>query len=382
MSEPVINLQLSIGKVLPSPVPLYISETIESVQVTRTMEGPSGFQITFRADRTKGLSSDYKLLSSPLLKPFNRVWITVTLNGTPHILMDGFITNQELNHQQRYGNATLTVTGQDVGVVMDIYEYSMEYGTVGDAVVAAMVLAKYIPLVGVIPEIPPTPSGLIPISEEHVVQQNATDLAYLRQLADAHRYIFYIKPGPISGTNTAYWGPPLYIGSQQKALTVDSGPGTNVKSISFKYDGRAPQLVHGMVQDDMTELDLPILTLVSTRLPYLSTEQAVISNQPYVNNVSFTDPRLGYLRAADFATAGTDASTEKVVTVTGEVDAMRYLSVLDVPGLVPIRGAGNSYDGLYYVRQVTHNISRGQYSQQFTLTREGTGSTISEVSNV
>jgi hypothetical protein len=45
-------------------------------------------------------------------------------------------------------------------------------------------------------------------------------------------------------------------------------------------------------------------------------------------------------------------------------------------GLVGLRGAGYSYDGMYYVKRVTHQISRGAYTQRFTLTREGTGSLV------
>ena len=41
--------------------------------------------------------------------------------------------------------------------------------------------------------------------------------------------------------------------------------------------------------------------------------------------------------------------------------------------LVGLRGAGFTYDGLYYVKSVSHAISKGQYKQRFSLTREGTG---------
>jgi hypothetical protein len=36
-----------------------------------------------------------------------------------------------------------------------------------------------------------------------------------------------------------------------------------------------------------------------------------------------------------------------------------------------VRGAGPAYDGLYYVRTVTHNIKRGEFKQSFTLSRDG-----------
>ena len=39
--------------------------------------------------------------------------------------------------------------------------------------------------------------------------------------------------------------------------------------------------------------------------------------------------------------------------------------------LVGVRGAGLTYDGLYYVESVTHNIKRGEYKQNFSLSRDG-----------
>jgi hypothetical protein len=38
---------------------------------------------------------------------------------------------------------------------------------------------------------------------------------------------------------------------------------------------------------------------------------------------------------------------------------------------VGVRGAGPTYDGLYYVDSVTHNIKPGEYKQSFTLSRDG-----------
>jgi hypothetical protein len=43
---------------------------------------------------------------------------------------------------------------------------------------------------------------------------------------------------------------------------------------------------------------------------------------------------------------------------------------------VGLRGAGLTFDGLYYVKSVTHTIRRGSYRQKFVLQREGTMSTV------
>ena len=57
--------------------------------------------------------------------------------------------------------------------------------------------------------------------------------------------------------------------------------------------------------------------------------------------------------------------------VPGTLNVIRYGSVLRANELVGVRGAGRAYDGLYYVRTVTHNIKRGEFKQSFTLSRDG-----------
>ena len=74
-----------------------------------------------------------------------------------------------------------------------------------------------------------------------------------------------------------------------------------------------------------------------------------------------------------------DRSVDDVVTVTGELDTLRYGGLLQLRGLVGLRGVGHSYDGFYYVKNVTHKISKGEYKQNFTITREGLGTTTQTV---
>lgn len=377
MNGPGITLSLGLGKALTSPAPKFIAEALQTVVVTQSDTSPTGFQLVFHADRTKQLSQDYALLSSPLLAPSNRVTVTVTLNGTPHTLMDGFITNQELSHSQEFGPATLTVTGEDVSVLMDLYEYPLEYPAMGDAAIVALVLGKY-SMIGIIPEIIPTPSDLVSLPVDRVPQQNSTDRAYLKYLACPYGYLFHVKPGPVAATNIAYWGPPSRIGSPQPALTVGMGPATNVESINFNYNALDPYLVHGMVQDDTADSDLPVATLNSTRIP-LSSRPALLANKPFIRNLQFTDPRFGIVEALVEAQSMTNVSADQVVTVQGQLDTIRYGNILNAPGLVGMRGVGNSYDGTYYVKSVTHRLSRGSYKQKFTLTRSGTGSLVTHV---
>jgi hypothetical protein len=48
-----------------------------------------------------------------------------------------------------------------------------------------------------------------------------------------------------------------------------------------------------------------------------------------------------------------------MVTASGELDAGHYGSILLARKLLSVRGAGNTYEGIYYVKRVTHKIKRG-----------------------
>ena len=59
------------------------------------------------------------------------------------------------------------------------------------------------------------------------------------------------------------------------------------------------------------------------------------------------------------------------VSGSGSLSVVRYGHILKARQLVGVRGAGLSYDGMYYVESVTHNLKRGEYKQSFTLSRDG-----------
>ena len=73
--------------------------------------------------------------------------------------------------------------------------------------------------------------------------------------------------------------------------------------------------------------------------------------------------------------AAQSAQTTDTVKVTGELDLGRYGRVLEPRKLVGLRGVGFQNDGFYYVRDVVHSISRGKWTQAFTLVRDGVGTT-------
>jgi len=58
---------------------------------------------------------------------------------------------------------------------------------------------------------------------------------------------------------------------------------------------------------------------------------------------------------------------------------VRYGHVLKARQLVGVRGAGDAFDGLHFVTKVTSSFKRGEFTQSFSLARNGLLSTIPTV---
>jgi hypothetical protein len=158
------------------------------------------------------------------------------------------------------------------------------------------------------------------------------------------------------------------------------GAATNVDSIEFANDALAPEQVYGLADLRDGEVPVPILTLAALGLQPLATQQAILVNQPFVRRTQLEYQGSSPIEALSLAQATTNTSSEATVTGSGTLNALRYQAILAAPGIVGVRGVSEDYDGLYWVKNVKHQISPGAYTQSFTLTREGTGTTTQRLS--
>ena len=155
------------------------------------------------------------------------------------------------------------------------------------------------------------------------------------------------------------------------------GSATNASSISIQNNALEPKGVFGLVQDErLQNTFIPVIVPLPLP-PYLARKPAHLFNQPFVRKKIFKckGAKKVALEAYISAVAEVDSSKD-VVTVSGELDTLRYGDILRSRKLVSLRGVGSTHDGLYYVQSVTHKIEPGSYKQSFTLVREGNGSII------
>jgi len=359
-----IRLILLLGDVVPLPASLAVMDALDTVQVTTGGDG-DGFQITFKLTRTPLL--DFDLFQSGAVAPMKRVVIGVAFGIVPEVLIDGVITHHQIQPSNEPGLATLTVSGRDLKTVLDLEEKNAQYPNQPDFIIFSQVIAGY-GQYGLIPV--PTPTVDIPIELERVPRQQETDLAFVQRLAQRNGFVFYIEPVTL-GVNTAYFGPENRLSLPQPALTLDMGAATNLKSLSFQYDALAPVGTTGTFVEPFFKTALPIPQLPTLKVPPLALKPAPVYRTTITRETANQNPVKAGVTALAQA-----MNTPDAVTASGELDATRYGHVLRARKLVGVRGAGLSYDGLYYVKGVSHSMSRGTYSQSFTLSREGTGPTL------
>jgi hypothetical protein len=379
-----IHMTLLIGgrRTVPPIAPPKLSEALERVEVSYSDQGRSGFQLSFRIGRGLKDLLDYSLVTERLLKPIdNRVIIVVYFNVSRYVLLDGIITNHQLSPGNDPGAATLTVTGEDISVVMDLEERRLMQPW-SDVRSIESILQNYnefdfsLRTGDVSEQARQDPSE----EEQQSVQAGRSDRAYIQSLANKYGYLFYVKPGAAPGRNEAYWGPQNRTGPSQKALSANMGPHTNVESINFQFNALGPAQI-SFFQNGQQQSPIAQSSPERQRSP-LAKEPVTAHRINAFEDTGLYNQMANETDARGLAQAKFDASLNDLITGTGELDAMRYGGILEIGKLVDVRGVGRSYDGTYYVKSVNHRIDvrQREYKQGFTLTRDGFGPVSSRVS--
>ncbi|MGW2054203.1 hypothetical protein ACWCOZ_09820 [Streptomyces sp. NPDC001840] len=359
-----VHLTLHMGPKLTRPVPAEVTEALLSAQITTTAGERSGFQIAF--DLTKKGLITRRLLPEGFFDPRTRMIVTATVKGTPTVLLDGLIVRQEVGASNQPGQTTLTVTGEDLTLLLDLEERTDRYPNLAPSQRVERILARYADY-GIDTRIIREQIQQPPNEQRRVDYQTGTDLQYVNELAKANGFTFYLDPGPVPGRSTAFWGPEQRLGQRQHALNVNMDNNSTVDQLTFAYDGTAREEPQARVQDpksrDSTLLAQPD---ISPLRPPLGLRATPALKRRTLSGTAKMDQ--GQAEATALARAATSADA---ISGSGSLDVNRHGYVLRPRELVGVRGAGVTYDGDYYVKSVTHNLRPGSYQQNFTLSREG-----------
>jgi hypothetical protein len=361
-----VTLTLLIGPGVPVLAPSQVLHALESVQVTSGTDR-AGFQLVFRTGTTSPLVTT--MLPAGYFDPIvTRVIVIATVRGLPHVLIDGVVTRQEVSPSSDPGKSMLSVTGEDLTVLMDLVEMPfMRYPAMPEVAQLYTILAKYA-VFGIAPIVLPPIIPAVRTPMEGMDTHTGTDLEYIRQHARRCGYTFYIEPGPVPATSIAYFGPDVRIPIPQRPLNVNLDAHTNVESLSLSLDGTAKKIVVFTIFEPATQkVPIPVpVPNVSVLRPPLGARPTPPARVEFAEGSARLTPAEAAKQILGMTFAASDA-----ITGSGSLDVVRYGRPLRSRMLVGVRGAGLAYDGLYYVNSVTHDLKRGSYKQNFSLSRDG-----------
>jgi hypothetical protein len=374
MPSPV-QLQLLMGPGVPLPAPREVIEAVTSVTVESNSGGAqSGFELQFRISNRSPLQTLFLLTGGSSI-PIFRVVVAVTMKGETTVLIDGVMTHHELRPEGG-STSTMTVKGKDLTALMDIVPLDgLPYPAMPPALRVLVAVAKYAAF-GVVPLVIPSILEDVPIPIDRIPRHQGTDYAYVKALADEVGYVFYVDPGPLPGMSKAYWGPEIRIGAPQPALNVAlDGPHNNVKSLTFRFDKERKELPVVYIQEPASKAPIPIpIPDITPLSPPLGAVPPLPPKITFLNDTAKLNPLAAAMRGLAYSGQHADA-----VFGTGSLDVARYGHVLRARALVGVRGAGEAFDGLHYVKSVTTTMKRGEFVQSFELARNGLLSTVPAV---
>jgi hypothetical protein len=369
-----VKLGIQFGPVL-QPAPAEFLHAVSRVKVDEgSGDAQSGFELTLDLPQRSPLRTIFLLSGGGGGVPLMRVSLSVTLNGRTEPLIDGMATNVETIPGEG-GVSQIVVKGKDLSALMAVIELpGLPFPAMPPSVRVLTILAKYAVL-GVIPMVIPSIADVPPLPIQRIPVQRGNDLVYIKRLAADVGYVFYLEPGPEVGTSKAYWGPEIRVGEPQPALSTNMDGASNVESISFNFDRERKKMPIVFFQESASKAPIPVpipdVTPLNPPLGLIPPLPPAI--EQLADTAQLSAPEA-LMKGLAFAAQNSDS-----VFGSGRLDVMRYGRLLRSRKLVGVRGAGLPFDGLYYVRSVTHEIERGAYKQSFSLARNGLISTIPTV---
>jgi hypothetical protein len=368
-----VQLSLYVGPI-PLPAPRAVMESLVSARVeSGSGDTQSGFELTFELEARSPLRTLFLVTGGSAL-PLMRVVLVITINGRAQPILDGVTTTVHTIPGQG-GVSRLVVMGKDLTALMDIIELpGIPFPAMPPSLRVLGVLAKY-GVFGVIPIVIPSLIDVPPLPVQQIPQQRGSDYAYIKSLAGDAGYVFYQEPGPVPGTSKAYWGPEIRVGQPQPALTTGMDAQTNVEELSFTFDKerKAIPIVFFQEATSKAPIGLPIPDITPLNPP-LGLIPPLPPRIQKLEDTAHLPPAQALMKGLAWAGQHSDS-----VFGNGRLDVAKYGRLLKSRELVGVRGAGVPFDGLYYVKSVTHDIERGSYKQSFALARNGLISTLPTV---
>jgi hypothetical protein len=350
-----------------APLPAPFVQALKEIEIETAVGQASILRLSFELSRNSW--GDLDVLAFDLFRPLAPLTIRVSAGlGVPQALINAYVRDARLEASNTPGASRLSVVALDaLGSIMAHIQQPFTWPNSPDSVVATAIFGRY----GIVPTVFPTPP--LRTSLDTTTNQRDYDAAYLLQLARRNSYELYLQPDPVVGRDFGHFHPPLTSVPPQGVLSIDFGTQTNLNSFQVSNDMLAPTAVTALSTDPHTRAPSPAIAMASIELP-MGLEPALSRIlPPPIERPAGTDAASpAEMQAQAIARA---SRSSRAISATGEVDGLKYARPLLVGLPVLVRGNGRQHSGLYYVKSVTHRITRDDYTQSFSAWRNAVGLT-------
>ena len=207
--------------------------------------------------------------------------------------------------------------------------------------------------------------------------QRATDIQFIRELARRNGVEFYFETDRDTGEVQAFFRAPDLQSTPQAELVVQFGEQSNLRNFSVRVEGQRPTTVQTAQMDiasaapntgEATDTQFTKLGATDNNtLIAAAADVAAPEETPEI--LVLGAPSSDATELQTTAQAGRDEAAW-FIRASGRINSDAYGAVLRPHRLVLVNGAGNQYNGKYYVTRVVHELrTGGAYTQTFEARR-------------
>ena len=306
----------------------------------------------------RGDDSLWSFLDDERIKPWKKVTIRASVDDDDVELMTGYITELKPHLESDEDQCWLEIYGLDASSLMSLEEKIRDWPNKSDADIAREIFQNY----SLAPQVDET--GVVHDEAVATIIQRESDIQFLKRLARRNGFECFVEGGK------GFFRKPVLTEPPQPVLAIHFGGETNLVSFEGKLNALRPTAVQ-MNQLDIIAKELQTATADGNQQRLLGRD-GVSSLEPPQGIAPLMFIRqgvaTGQVEMENLCRAVFDEA-EWLVEARGEIDSSEYGTVLRAKKLVPIKGVGAIFSGLYYVTSVRHVFTTDSYAQHFTARR-------------
>jgi len=358
---------------------------LSSVEVEESMDLPGALQL--QVPVSVGSDGDLTYVNDPRFAPLANIALVATppapqssipgaslIGGssapTTQCIFDGYVLSAKLHIERGTTNASLSVWAQDATCLMNLSERAREWVDVTDSDVAAAIFGDY----GITPADDNANEDSPSHTEAgHSLMQRATDIQFLRMLAQRNGKFCRVACADAPGDRTGYFAAPDLGADPIATLTLNDPQAWKVNDLDIVWDAAAATSVNA-AQALFTDSDPDGVSADLSGSGFASLgdrDLAAFAGQPMTVMLAAPVDDAGELTQRAQAVL---REAGWFVRCEGESDVERLGAVLRAGAIVAISGIGAMHSGNYLVWSVRHKITEDVHTMRFVLVRNAVGS--------